>query len=164
MANPKRSKESYYTEEYKLKQSLKLDRNFGPILEHKKVCKRCKSEYTFVGREKTKAFENSRFCSRSCANHRGTGLEWEETHKSRSLTHYRTICFSEWEQNCAICRFDKIVSVHHIDENHDNNDIKNLIPLCPNHHHMIHSKEWGAETKDLIEEITQKKWACNSVG
>ena len=163
MSNPKRSKESYYTEEYQLKQSQKLDRNFGPILNHKKVCERCKSEYIFVGREKTKVFEKSRFCCRSCANYRGTGLEWEQTHKSRSLTSYRTICFLEWKQCCSICGFDEIVSVHHIDENHNNNDITNLIPLCPNHHHMVHSKEWGLETKELIKQLIHNKWGISSV-
>ena len=111
-----------------------------------------------MGREKTKSYEMSRFCGRSCANYRGSGLEWGQTHKSRSLKNYRTICFSEWEQCCNICGFDKIISVHHIDGNHNNNDIQNLIPLCPNHHHMVHSKEWGDETKELIEQLIRDKW------
>jgi hypothetical protein len=34
---------------------------------------------------------------------------------------------------------DKIVDVHHLDENRDNNDIYNLIPLCPTHHRYWHS-------------------------
>ena len=164
MANPKRTKESYYSESYQQKQAEKIDRNFGPIELHKKVCEKCGKDYEIEGRAKTKKIQNSKFCSRSCANHRGTGLEWEEIHKSRSLVHYRTICFSVWEQNCAICGFDKIISVHHIDENHNNNDIKNLIPLCPNHHHMVHSKEWGVETKKLICEIIDNKWGINSAG
>ena len=161
MANPKRKKESYYSDEYRLKQSEKLDRNFGPIIEHNKVCERCNVEFTFKGRVKTKAYEKARFCSRSCANHRGVGLEWEKTHKSRSLIHYRTICFTDWKQECAICGFDKIVSVHHLDENHNNNDIKNLIPLCPNHHHMVHSKEYSDDTKREIETIVNKKWGIS---
>ena len=127
MANPKRKIDSYYTDEYKTKQSLKVDRQFGPIEEHTKTCSRCTAEYVFVGRKHTKLYEKSRFCSRSCANHRGSGLEWANTHKERSLTHYRTLCFTNWERSCAICGFDKIVAVHHIDENHQNNDIKNLI-------------------------------------
>lgn len=164
MANPKRDKESYYTESYKQKQSLKLDRLFGEILEHNKICEKCNKEFIFTGRLKTKSYEKARFCSRSCANHRGVGLEWEKTHKNRSLIHYRTICFTEWKQECAICGFDKIISVHHLDEDHNNNDVKNLIPLCPNHHHMVHSKEYGEEIKLDIENIVNKKWGYGIVG
>jgi predicted HNH restriction endonuclease len=40
----------------------------------------------------------------------------------------------------VICGENKIVSVHHYDENHNNNSIENLIPLCPTHHQYIHSK------------------------
>ena len=162
MAHPKRDKESYYTESYKQKQSLKLDRLFGEILEHNKICEKCNKEFIFTGRLKTKSYEKARFCSRSCANHRGVGLEWEETHKSRSLVHYKTICFTEWEKKCIVCGFDKIISVHHIDHNHKNNDVKNLIPLCPNHHQMVHTKEYGDEMEKIINGILEtKKWGIS---
>lgn len=164
MANPKRKIESYYTSEYKMKQSIKVDRQFGPVEKHTKTCNRCAAEYIFTGRKHTKLYEKSRFCSRSCANHRGSGLEWANTHKERSLTHYRTLCFMNWERSCAICGFDKIVAVHHIDENHQNNDIRNLIPLCPNHHHMVHSNEWKNETKTIIDQLIKQKWGCSSIG
>lgn len=49
-----------------------------------------------------------------------------------------------------IIHFDKIVTIHHIDENKNNNDFKNLIPLCPNHHQMVHSK-WKSEIQPLID-------------
>ena len=159
-----RNKDFYYTDEYRQKQAQKLDRNFGPILDHKKVCERCQSEYLFKGREKTKSYTRSRFCSKSCANHRGSGLEWEQTIKSRSITNYRTICFLEWEQKCAVCDFDKIISVHHVDGDHQNNEARNLIPLCPNHHHMVHSKEWGSDMKKCIEQLVNTKWGYNSAG
>ena len=38
-----------------------------------------------------------------------------------------------------ICGENKIVSVHHFDENHENNNPENLVPLCPTHHQYIHS-------------------------
>ena len=157
MANPNRNRESYYTESYKQKQAEKTDRLFGKILEHTKVCEKCSNEFIFKGRKNTRSFEKARFCSRSCANHRGVGLEWQETHKSRTLTHYKKICFTEWEQKCAVCGFDKIISVHHIDHNHNNNDVKNLIPLCPNHHQMVHTNEYGDEMELIIAEILKTK-------
>jgi hypothetical protein len=52
---------------------------------------------------------------------------------------YRSICFENHDKKCIICGEDKIVAVHHFDEN-NNNDPKNLIPLCPTHHFYFHSK------------------------
>ena len=40
---------------------------------------------------------------------------------------------SEYNHRCAICGADK-PQVHHIDENPENNELLNLLPLCPNHH------------------------------
>lgn len=40
---------------------------------------------------------------------------------------------TEYNHRCAICGGDK-PQVHHIDTNHENNEIQNLIPLCPNCH------------------------------
>ena len=48
----------YYTEDYKRKQNEKIDRNFGPVEEHKKVCERCNQEYVFVGRKKQSNMNN----------------------------------------------------------------------------------------------------------
>jgi hypothetical protein len=39
----------------------------------------------------------------------------------------------EFNHRCAICGSDN-PHLHHIDENPTNNEIENLIPLCPNHH------------------------------
>lgn len=39
----------------------------------------------------------------------------------------------EYNHRCAICGGDR-PHIHHIDENHANNDIQNLLPLCPNCH------------------------------
>lgn len=46
--------------------------------------------------------------------------------------------YSKITEKCAICGFDKIVDLHHIDLNKLNNNKDNLIGLCPNHHMMIH--------------------------
>jgi hypothetical protein len=40
---------------------------------------------------------------------------------------------AEYRHRCAICGEDR-PQLHHIDENPDNNDPQNLLPLCPNCH------------------------------
>jgi hypothetical protein len=40
---------------------------------------------------------------------------------------------SEFNHRCAICGNTR-PQIYHIDKNHKNNEISNLLPLCPNHH------------------------------
>lgn len=56
-------------------------------------------------------------------------------------------------KSCLICSFDKIVVLHHLDENRKNNSKENLAGLCPNHHQMIHNFQFRKE----IQEDLRKK-------
>jgi hypothetical protein len=146
----------YHTETYKALQEEKNNRRFGPVLDHKKICECCGNEFIWQGRRFTKSFERAKFCSRSCSNNRQ--MWWNE-----NATHYRTIALQNWAHECAICGFNKVVAIHHVDEDHFNNDPKNLIPLCPNHHEMVHSK-WKYEVQPEINRLVEEKWAVGIVG
>ena len=139
----------YNTDQYKSLQQAKNNRRFGPIKEHTKTCKCCGKQFIWEGRQYTKAFEKAKFCSRSCANNRQSW--WNE-----NATHYRTIALHHWKEECAICGFDKVVAIHHIDENKQNNNPHNLIPLCPNHHEMVHSK-WRNEVQPKIDQLVKER-------
>lgn len=148
----------YYSESYLKKQKEKNDRNFGEVKDHKKICQKCEQEFIWTGRLKTKQFEAARFCSQNCANFRGVGTEWENI-IGKKITKYRTIAFSQFclPKKCEICNFDKIVEVHHIDEDRTNNKIDNLIILCPNHHQMYHSSKWKEEMLLLIKNVIKNR-------
>ena len=62
-----------------------------------------------------------------------------------SLELYRKIT-----KECLICGFDKVVELHHLDEDHKNNSEENLIGLCPNHHKMLHDMKYSEEIKKEI--------------
>jgi len=55
-------------------------------------------------------------------------------------------------KECVICGFNKIVDLHHIDSNKQNNSSKNLIGLCPNHHRMINNYNFRNEIFQLLKE------------
>ena len=71
---------------------------------------------------------------------------------------HRDICLEHWEHKCVICDWDISVDIHHIDENHDNNDKENLIPLCANHHRMCSMNEHKEKLQVMCEDIRDKKW------
>lgn len=94
-----------------------------------KIVKRLKSE---VRDNKT----GYHYCSRECGNR----------HKNISYTNnvdstaYRRNAFNYYPNECELCGYKeeiKILEVHHIDENRNNNDIKNLMILCPNCHKKL---------------------------
>lgn len=76
-------------------------------------------------------------CSKSCAN---TYFRSGEDNGNWKHDAYQSTCFLHHKKECVVCGEDKIVEVHHLDENRANNDPSNLIPLCPNHHQYWHSK------------------------
>lgn len=87
-------------------------------------------------------------CSHSCSNtYYRSGKDnpnWKE-----ESTQYRNKCFEFHKKECIICKEDKIVEVHHLDENRENNRIDNLIPLCPTHHKYWHSS-YKSEIEDKV--------------
>lgn len=79
-------------------------------------------------------------CSHSCSN---TYFRSGEKNGNWKNSTYRSTCFEYHEKECIICGEDKIVEVHHYDENKENNNPENLIPLCPTHHKYWHSRHKG---------------------
>ncbi len=123
-----------------------------------KECPICNTEFTVQkGHPKEKIT-----CSHACANSffrsgknnpnyihgRGSALS-----KIRYYNlPYRQICFEVWPYKCCVCPWDINIEVHHLDGDHKNDDQKNLVPLCANHHHMVESRY----KKDIELEILQK--------
>lgn len=87
-------------------------------------------------------------CSYACAN---TYFRSGKFNPNWSDDAYRTTCFAYHKKECIVCGENKIVSVHHYDENHNNNEISNLIPLCPTHHQYVHSR-YKNEIIDIIDD------------
>ncbi len=66
---------------------------------------------------------------------------------------YRLKALSSYPHKCAICGWDEdvdVLQVHHIDENRNNNDIHNLIILCPTCHWKITLQKYKLENNKII--------------
>jgi len=114
-----------------------------------KICPVCEKKFKPGTKSQTT-------CSYSCSNtHFRSGKDNPNYKYGGEQKEYRRVCFGRHPKECIICGEDKIVAVHHYDENHENNDIKNLVPLCPTHHQYVHSKY-----KYLVEDKI-KDWISN---
>lgn len=91
-------------------------------------------------------------CSYSCSNIYFSASR----HNPGNYTRYTTICFAHHEKKCVVCGEDKIVAVHHLNENRKDNRPENLIPLCPTHHHYVHSR-YSIEVQPYIDDYLKNR-------
>lgn len=113
-----------------------------------KICPRCKRKKPVHARG---------LCS-GCYN---TTFFLQQT-KDRNNTLRHNIppqLYKKITKSCIVCNFNKFVELHHIDCNRQNNSEDNMVGLCPNHHKMLHTIEYGEWLKELIERlVTLRKY------
>lgn len=124
------------------------ERGPGNIKKHEDSCylnpinKRCCD----VCGDPVKNFRKSVTCSYSCAN---TKFKSGPNNPNWKDDRYTTTCFHFHKKECVVCGENKIVAVHHLDENHHNNSPENLIPMCPTHHAYWHS-QYKSEVESIV--------------
>lgn len=69
---------------------------------------------------------------------------------------YRDKAFREYPNECSVCGWNEdidILEVHHIDENRENNEIDNLILLCPICHRKLTNHKYVLISRNKIERV-----------
>ena len=79
------------------------------------------------------------FCSRSCSTKHRNTLYSGEKHplwKVGNGTYRNKVNLFK----CHFCDYSnsQVLQVHHIDKNRQNNELDNLLVVCPNHHRELH--------------------------
>lgn len=116
-----------------------------------KKCPVCENEFEAKkGHPKEKVT-----CSHSCSNSYFRSNENNPNWKGIGTIRHRDVCFRFHDHKCVVCSEDKILDVHHLDHNRNNNIPENLIPLCPTHHRYWHS-EYRNEVEDKILDYVEK--------
>lgn len=98
------------------------------------TCKRCKRKLPLHAKNLCAGCYNSVF-----------HLDKNKAYQQRKRNKVDLITYQKVTQTCVVCGFEKIVDLHHIDGNKQNNSSENLIGLCPNHHRMINNHRYKFE-------------------
>ena len=83
-------------------------------------------------------------------------LDKVKAHNYRKWHNIDLETYRKVTQKCILCGFDKIVDLHHLDENRQNNSESNFIGLCPNHHKMLHDFRYKEEMMAVLREKGHK--------
>lgn len=130
--------------------------NLANIKKHEKLCHLNPENIKLcpVCETPIKTYKRTSTCSYACSNklYRSgpNNGNWNEEN-------YQTTCFYHHKKECVVCGESNIVTVHHLDENHNNNSPENLIPLCPTHHQYWHSRYKHMVEQKVLDYI--KEWS-----
>ena len=99
-------------------------------------CAFCNREVYVTPKRKDRSKSGLIFCSHSCNASYFNPI----TRTKQDSGGYRIRAFKEYEHKCAICGWcedERVLEVHLIDEDRTNNDITNLMILCPICHRYL---------------------------
>ena len=115
------------------------------------ACHRCGAEAYKQPKALTRSKSGKFFCSKSCQTKWRNCVYVKEKHPNwkggkasyRSLMHEHGIT-----PRCVLCKIsdERVLAVHHVDEDRSNNVIENLAWLCHNCHHLVHHHADERET------------------
>ena len=123
-------------------------------------CSYCGKEIYRRPSQVTKNKSGKFYCSKKCGNlaknqFREESGEWLNSHSA-----YRKRAFQAYPHECLVCGWnedERILEVHHIDEDRDHNEVENLCILCPTCHRKITLGYYYLENSKLIPILDEEE-------
>lgn len=122
-----------------------------------KICAKCGKKIlrlkSRINRNKSGLF----YCSKDCGNIY-KNIVREENGEWKNTKNYRKVAFYNNKHECSVCGWEedkRILEVHHIDGDRENNSSENLVILCPICHRKITLGYYLLENNKLIEMISE---------
>lgn len=125
--------------------------NRANIKKHEIACKKNPVNLKECPACNTKHSKGGTTCSYSCSN---TYFRSGRNNPNWKDDRYQSTCFEAHGKKCIVCGEEKIVATHHINEDHNDNRVENLVPLCPTHHQYVHSR-YRDEVQPIIDKFIQ---------
>jgi hypothetical protein len=99
----------------------------------KLACTHCGDPIERRRSELRKSYNNIYFCDNTCKNRHLNSIRWEDLENTTSHAHKRELVMARHNSKCIACGYGedlRMIDVHHMDGNHQNNDLSNLYPAC----------------------------------
>jgi len=143
-----------------LKEHGKIDPKYIPTRRQfsrmKSANKKKKLKRAYL-RVKERMETDPEFRAKYLARKKTYAINARNNNRRYNLVKYNLVNNKEKYSKCVICQYDIIIHIHHIDQNHYNNKVENLIPLCPNHHSQAHLKtDKNSITIEQLKEYWKK--------
>jgi ribosomal protein S27E len=120
-----------------------------------KNCPQCKKLFIYKKSQKKET------CSHACANvffaHKQGAKNKKDGSSSYKDSLKRYFINNNRAISCCVCKESNILDIHHVDEDRDNNEINNLVFLCPNHHAAYHRFGDVETVEAIISELDSRK-------
>lgn len=103
-------------------------------------CANCGKELRKRNSDIKKNKSGNFYCSKQCGNEHKNKVREESGEWDNSTSSYRKRAFETYTHKCCVCGWDedeRILEVHHIDEDRANGSINNLCIICPTCHRKI---------------------------
>jgi ribosomal protein S27AE len=120
-----------------------------------KICPQCNNVFEFLSSHKKPTT-----CSYDCGNKFFAHTQGAKNRKDGSYSYVEYLNRFYKENNltvkCCSCNETTILDVHHIDENRYNNELSNLVYLCPTHHAYLHRTNSSKVFSDIALELDNR--------
>jgi hypothetical protein len=120
-----------------------------------KTCAHCGNNFTVSSNNKEQQKQIT--CSHACS---GAYVEFKNKRVANKVgvaSSYPLVAKKYGLNCCCICDEKEVIDIHHLDEDRTNNDISNLVALCPTHHAYMHRGKQYLIFDKLIEHLDTRK-------
>lgn len=104
-------------------------------------CSECNSQIKRTVNELRRSYNKIYFCNNKCKNIYLSKTNWKNNFNPTNHSHKRTLILNKFNNECVNCGYNKeskMLDIHHIDGNHQNNVDSNLITICVWCHQLYH--------------------------
>lgn len=114
------------------------------------VCTTCRAAVYRTAQQLRRSKSKLHFCSKSCQTVWRNKVFSGEKHKlwkNGESTYRKLLERAKRPLNCARCKMNdpRVLAAHHVDGNHRNNKLENLMWLCHNCHLLVHRDKVEAQ-------------------
>jgi len=123
-----------------------------PATYEDRVCPVCNKVFTIISSQERERLKTT--CSKECGNTYFKSGKRNPNYKGIEAKDYLVKADRYGLNECCVCGEKEVLDIHHIDLDPSNNEIANLLPVCPTHHAYIHRGKYFLIEEKILEYLS----------